>query len=77
MKVFILTPEKTIYEGEAISLYAPGVDGSFQLLDHHASMIALLKEGKLLLDQSPSLIFCIKNGILEVKNGKVKILINS
>lgn len=79
MKVFILTPEKTIYEGEAISLHVPGVDGSFQLLDHHASMIALLKEGNLQLYQSISPIksFCIKNGILEVKNGKVKILVNS
>jgi len=83
MKLFILTPEKTIYEGEAISLQVQGQDSSFQLLEHHVSMIAFLNEINLQLQlyQEKSidhfLILEVKNGILEVKNGMVKILVNS
>lgn len=78
MKVFILTPEKTIYEGEAISMHLIGEDGSFQLLDNHASIISLLKRAYLHLQQSIDhyFIFCIDNGVLEVKNNMVKILVN-
>lgn len=76
MKIFILTPEKTIYEGEAISLQVTEKNRSFQLLDHHVSMIASLKEGKIQLDKVKlKLIYHVKNGILKVKNGIVKILI--
>lgn len=73
MKVFILTPEKTIYEGEAIILRFTSINVSFQLLDHHTSMITTLKKIKLQLDKS---LYHINNGILEVKNGMVKILVN-
>lgn len=78
MKVFILTPEKTIFSGEAISMQIIGIDGSFQLLDNHASMISLLKKAYLHLQQSidHNLIFCIDYGVLEVKNNMVKILVN-
>lgn len=76
MKIFILTPEKTIYKGEAISLLITEMYGSFQLLDHHTFMIALIKEGKIQLDQDKSkLIYPVKNSILKVKNGMVKILV--
>lgn len=71
MKVVILTTEKIIYEGEVIRLQ---VESYFQLLDHHASMISILKDVNLQLDK---LIFTIKYGILEVNNGIVKIFINS
>lgn len=78
MKVYILTPEKTIYEGEAISLQYFVIGNSYQLLDYHASMISILKDGKIFLQQSIDhyFIFCIKNGVLEVKNNMVKILVN-
>lgn len=76
MKVFILTPEKTIYEGEALSFRVTEKNVSFQLLDHHISMIVFLKEGKIQLDKVKSkLIYYIKNGFLKVKNGIIKILI--
>lgn len=71
MKIFVLTPEKIIYEGETIKLNFYGIDGSFQLLDNHASMIAFLKEGNIHINKS---IYHIKNGMLEVTNGMVKIL---
>ena len=45
MHLEILTPEKRIFEGEVSVATFPGADGSFQVMDHHAPLISLLKEG--------------------------------
>lgn len=76
MKVLILTTEKTVYEGEAITLLVPGLSCPFKLLDHHASIITFLTEGSINLQSiNHYFIFYIKNGILKKKNKIVKIFI--
>jgi F-type H+-transporting ATPase subunit epsilon len=45
MHLEILTPEKKVFEGEVTIVTFPGADGSFQVMDHHAPLISLLKEG--------------------------------
>ena len=45
MHLEILTPEKKIFEGDVTIATFPGSDGSFQVMDHHAPLISLLKEG--------------------------------
>ena len=45
MKLTIVTPEKTIYDGEAISVAVPGTKGAFEVLDNHAPIISSLQSG--------------------------------
>lgn len=45
MHLEILTPEKKVFEGEVNIVTFPGADGSFQVMDHHAPLISLLKHG--------------------------------
>jgi F-type H+-transporting ATPase subunit epsilon len=45
MHLEIITPDKKIFEGEVNIVTFPGADGSFQVLDHHAALVSLLKEG--------------------------------
>ena len=45
MNLEILTPEKKIFEGEVSAATFPGVDGSFQVLNNHAPLVSLLKDG--------------------------------
>jgi F-type H+-transporting ATPase subunit epsilon len=45
MHLEIITPEKKIFEGEVSIVTLPGSDGSFQVLNHHAPLIGLLKDG--------------------------------
>ncbi len=45
MLLEILTPEKKIFEGDVTIVTFPGADGSFQVMDNHAPLISLLKEG--------------------------------
>ncbi|AZQ43252.1 F0F1 ATP synthase subunit epsilon [Nonlabens ponticola] len=41
----IVTPEETLYSGDVESVSVPGVDGQFQMLDHHAPIVSLLVKG--------------------------------
>ncbi|MCL2596778.1 MAG: F0F1 ATP synthase subunit epsilon [Paludibacter sp.] len=43
----IITPEKTIYNGEIQSVTLPGMLGSFEVLENHAPIISSLTKGKI------------------------------
>jgi len=45
MHLEIISPEKIIYKGEVDSVTLPGVVGSFTILNHHAPIISVLKNG--------------------------------
>lgn len=45
MHLEILTPEKKFFTGDVTIVTFPGSDGSFQVMDDHAPLISLLKEG--------------------------------
>ena len=49
MTISILTPDRTIFTGEIISVTLPGVEGAFQLLDDHAPLVSALSTGKVSL----------------------------
>ena len=63
----IVSPEAKLFKGEVTSVTLPGVNGSFQILNHHASIISILKEG---------VVKIVANGFLfnkETENNFVKI----
>ena len=45
MTLEIVSPEAKLFSGEVTSVTLPGVDGSFQILNHHAPIVSILKEG--------------------------------
>ncbi|GAB3008336.1 hypothetical protein GCM10027051_05710 [Niabella terrae] len=79
MKLNILTPEGSIYSGEAYGVQMPGVTGSFEVLDRHAPLIAALREGKLKVLQNslsgPATFYNIQGGFVEVLNNQVTVLV--
>lgn len=78
MTLEIITPEKTIYKGEARLVQLPGKSGSFEILEHHAPMIASLKKGriKIIENDKNTLFIEINGGTLKVQDNKVLILAN-
>jgi len=77
MQLDILTPEKKIYSGEVYGIQLPGTEGSFEVLDQHAAMIASLGKGKMkiLTDKNNSTSYEIDSGFIEVLNNKATVLI--
>ena len=45
MTLEIVSPETALFKGEVTSVTLPGVDGSFQILNHHAPIVSILKQG--------------------------------
>jgi len=41
----IVSPEARLFKGEVTSVSLPGVDGSFQILNNHAPIVSILKQG--------------------------------
>lgn len=75
MYLEILTPEKRVFVGEVSSAIFPGADGSFQILDHHAPLISLLKEGNVEYKGKEGLQnLTITGGVVEVLKNKVILL---
>ncbi|MCD6091419.1 MAG: ATP synthase F1 subunit epsilon [Bacteroidales bacterium] len=77
MNLQIVTPDSSIFDGEASLVKLPGIDGSFEVLENHAPLISVLKQGELKVikaDKSETL-FSIKGGVVEVLHNKVLILV--
>ncbi|MGD1845435.1 MAG: ATP synthase F1 subunit epsilon [Salibacteraceae bacterium] len=76
MKIEILSPSKSLFEGEVTSVTVPGKDGSMGFLNNHAPLITVLKAGdvKLKTESGEEKSFAVKGGVVEVQNNKVIIL---
>lgn len=76
MQIEITTPDTTVYEGQCSLAQFPGVDGLFEVLENHASMIALLGSGKLKVkdENNEFQYFDINGGVLEAKDNFLKVL---
>lgn len=91
MHLEIVSPEQIILSDEVNSVSVPGTNGEFQILDHHAPVVSVLKKGAIKLDASVTLpetskaqfykedskfYFDISGGVIELKDNKVVILID-
>lgn len=47
MLLEIVSPEGHLYNGQATSVTVPGINGEFQLLNHHANIVSVLTTGEI------------------------------
>ncbi len=50
MKLTVLSPKRTIFEGNARSILVAGDLAEFELLDYHAPILSLLRKGNVVVD---------------------------
>jgi F-type H+-transporting ATPase subunit epsilon len=76
MKVEIITPEATLFEGDGSFVFLPGSDGSLGVLNNHAPLISSLKKGTVRVKDNAGKEhrFDVTGGTVEVFNNKVTIL---
>lgn len=77
MQLQIVSPERSIFEGEVSYIRLPGSEGSFEVLDGHAPLIASLDAGTVTVRQTGGAqqTFSINAGFLEVSGNKATILV--
>ena len=75
----IITPTRVAYEGEVLSVSAPGVLGGFQVLHNHAPLLSALEIGELNVRGTDGREFryTVSGGFLEVKANSVAVLVDT
>lgn len=76
MKLDITTPDKELFSGEVNLVQLPGLDGLFEVLDHHAPLVAALRKGQIKagLPDGSTQLFDINGGTAEVLDNKILVL---
>ncbi len=79
MTLEILTPEHKVFSGTVYGIQLPGTNGSFEILDRHAPLIASLGKGKMKVLKDKTMknseTYDISAGFVEVLNDRVSVLI--
>ena len=79
MKVTIVTPQESLFEGNAKEVVLPGQDGEFSVLDFHQSCVYALRQGQIKTISGKSRVpegrFFIQGGIALVELGQLKVIV--
>ncbi len=75
LRVSVITPERTLFDGQADSVIAPAWDGELGILRGHAPLMALLGEGRLRVRLGGQTeVFHVAGGFLQVVADMVTVL---
>lgn len=78
MRVTVISPERSLYEGEADAVVAPAFDGQVGILPRHAPFLTLLGTGVLVVRRGPeSTRFQVARGFLQVVGVSVRVVVGS
>ncbi len=74
VRVSVISPERTLFEGEAQGVVAPAFDGEVGILAGHAPMMTLLGRGVLRLSGAAGARFQVEGGFLQVVDDQVRVV---
>jgi F-type H+-transporting ATPase subunit epsilon len=75
LHVVVISPEKTVFEGEAEAVVAPAFDGEIGVLRGHAPLMSLLGSGELRITRAGATErFRVEGGFLQVVDNTVTVL---
>ena len=77
MTIDIITPSEKLFSGSAKQINLSGSDGSFEILENHAPIVATLAAGNVVIvdDQNQQQTFEITGGVVEQSANKVFVLV--
>ena len=78
MRVVVISPEQSVFDGEADQLVAPAFDGDVGILPRHAPFMTLLGKGVLSVRHGNTASrFDVSGGFLQVLNDVVRVVAGS
>lgn len=73
MRVTVISPERSLFDGDADAVVAPAFDGLVGILPHHAPFLTLLGTGTLTVRQAgQARVFRVAGGFLQVTGDHVR-----
>jgi len=79
LNVELVSPEKKVWSGEAVSVSARTLEGDLGILTDHAPLLGVLVDGKVVIKGTDGSTneFNVSGGFLSVSNNRVSILAES
>ncbi|WP_443748795.1 ATP synthase F1 subunit epsilon [Asticcacaulis solisilvae] len=75
LHVSLVTPEAELFAGDVDQVVAPGVEGQFGVLAHHAPFMTILAEGDVVvMDGGKTRVFQVRGGFADVSEEGMTIL---
>ena len=75
MQVTVISPEASMFDGNADAVVAPAFDGEVGILPNHAPFMTLLGEGTLTVRRAESVQrFVVQGGFLQVVHNRVRVV---
>jgi F-type H+-transporting ATPase subunit epsilon len=75
LRLSIITPDQTVYEGAVDSVTLPTSDGEITVLPHHVPIITTVVPGAVIAREAGGeMIFAVSRGVIEVGNDEVRVL---
>ena len=88
----IVSPEATLFSQKVAAVSVPGINGEFQLLNNHASIVSVLGKGNIRIqgktieiqeafqshfsNENGQYVLAIDSGTIEMKDNKVIVLVD-
>jgi F-type H+-transporting ATPase subunit epsilon len=76
MQVTVISPDASMFDGEADAIVAPAFDGEVGILPNHAPFMTLLGEGTLTVRRAGGSTsrFRVRGGFLQVVDNQVRVV---
>jgi F-type H+-transporting ATPase subunit epsilon len=75
LHVSLVTPEAELFAGDVDQVVAPGVEGQFGVLAHHAPFMTILAEGDVVVtNEGKTRVFQVRGGFADVSEDGMTIL---
>ena len=75
LHVSLVTPEAELFAGDVDQVVAPGVEGQFGVLAHHAPFMTILAEGDVVvMNDGKTRVFQVRGGFADVNEEGMTIL---
>lgn len=78
LRLSIITPERTVFEGDVASVTLPTGDGEITVLPRHIPVVTTAVPGSLIArDESGERLFAVSRGTIEVNATSVQVLVRT
>lgn len=75
LSIDIITPDETVFSGDAQSITLPTAEGEITVLPHHIPLIGVLVPGTVIVrTQGQESVFAVSRGVIEVDGASVRVL---
>lgn len=77
MRLILLSPVKTLFDGDVVSVTIPGTKGLFTVLPQHAPLITTIDKGTLSINPvaEEEINYAVEDGFADVKNDVISVCV--